>query len=382
MKVALVHDWLTGMRGGERCLEVFCELFPDADLYTLLHVKGSVSAAIEKHSIKTSFIQNLPYSHLYYRYYLPLFPKAIETFDLSEYELVLSSSHCVAKGVKTSPQTLHISYIHTAMRYIWDQYHHYFGNGRSDPLAKLTMPFLLPYLRRWDVKTGQLPTYLIASSNHVAQRIQNYYNREPVVIHPPVDVSFFKPSNKDEGYYLVVSALSPYKRVDLAIKAFNQLKWPLKIIGSGPEERRLKQIAGPTVELLGWMTDTDLREAYVACRAIVFPGEEDFGIVPLEAMACGKPVIAYGSGGVIESVIPVQNINANTPTGVFFYQQTPEAIIEALKYFESRFALFDSCQIREHVEPFDRQYFKQKIYQYIELKLREFKGISNAQEAC
>jgi glycosyltransferase involved in cell wall biosynthesis len=378
MKIALVHDWLTGMRGGEKCLEVFCELFPDADLYTLLYVKGAVSATIEKHPIKTSFIQNLPFSHRYYRYCLPLFPKAIEAFDLSEYELVLSSSHCVAKGVRTSPQTLHISYIHTPMRYIWDQYHHYFGNGRGGTLTRWIMPLVLPYLRRWDVETGQLPTYLIASSNHVAQRIQNYYHRESMVIYPPVDVGFFKPSTQDEGYYLVVSALAPYKRVDLAIEAFNRLKWPLKIIGSGQEEKRLKQIAGPTVELLGWKTENDLRSAYAACRAVVFPGEEDFGIVPLEAMACGKPVIAYGSGGVVESVIPLQNKKTVAPTGVFFYDQTPEALIEVLEYFEDQRGLFDPYQIREQVKPFDRQQFKEKVFQCVQSKFQEFKQAHHA----
>ena len=307
MKVALVHDWLTGMRGGEKCLEIFCELFPDADVYTLLHVKGSVSASIERRPIKTSFIQSLPLSKRYYRYYLPLFPKAIETFNLKDYDLVISSSHCVAKGVRTSPQACHISYIHTPMRYIWDQYDNYFSNRGAGWLSRQIMALILPYLRKWDINSGQLPTYLIASSAHVARRIQKYYHRNAVVIHPPVDTSLFKPSSKDAGYYLMVTALVPYKRVDLAIQAFNQLKFALKIIGTGPEKKFLEQMAGPTIELMGLRTDSDVREAYATCRAVIFPGEEDFGIVPLEAMGSGKPIIAYGKGGALETVIPLQN---------------------------------------------------------------------------
>lgn len=361
------------MRGGEKCLEVFCELFPDADVYTLLHVKGSVSATIEKHPIKISFIQRLPYSSRYYRYCLPLFHKAIETFNLNGYDLVFSSSHCVAKGVRTSTQTCHISYIHTPMRYIWDQYEAYFGNGRSGWMVRKWMHLLRPWLQRWDVASSQGVYAMIATSKHVADRIWRCYGRRGDVIYPPVDFQAFTISKKDEGFYLIVTALAPYKRVDLAIEVFNRLKLPLKIIGCGPDEAYLKQLAGPTVEFLNWRADSEVREAYAACRAVIFPGEEDFGIVPLEAMASGKPVIAYGRAGVLETVVPLQNTEGKPPTGIFFYEQTPEALIEAIHHFESHKNLFDPVQIREHVRPFDRHQFKERIHQYIQVKFKEFK---------
>ncbi len=361
------------MRGGEKCLEVFCELFPDADLYALLYVKGSVLPIIEKHPIKTSFIQYLPYSKRYYRYYLPFFPKAIETFDLGAYDLVFSSSHCVAKGVKTSPKTCHISYIHTPMRYIWDQYEAYFGNGRSGWMAHKGMDLMKPFLQRWDVASSRGIHVLIAASHHVADRVRRRYGRDAYVIHPPVDLHAFPISQKDNGFYLIVTALAAYKRVDLAIEAFNRLKWPLKIVGAGPEEKRLRQISGPTVEFLGWKTGKNLQEAYAACRAVILPGEEDFGIVPLEAMASGKPVIAYGKGGVLETVVPLKNCGTGYSTGVFFYEQSAESLIEAVRYFEVHREQFDPVQIHEHVKLFDRQNFKEKMYQYIMLRYKEFK---------
>ncbi len=355
-------------------MEVFCELFPDADLYTLLHVKGSVSATIGKHPIKTSFIQYLPYAKRYYRYYLPFFPKAIETFDLGTYDLVFSSSHCVAKGVKTSPKTCHISYIHTPMRYIWDQYEAYFGNGRSGWMARKGMDLMRPFLQRWDVASSCGIHVLIAASHHVADRIRRCYGRDADVIHPPVDLHAFPISQKDNGFYLIVTALAVNKRVDLAIEVFNRLKCPLKIVGAGPEEKRLRQMAGPTVEFLGWKTGTNLQEAYAACRAVILLGEEDFGIVPLEAMACGKPVIAYGKGGVLETVVPLLNPGNSHPTGVFFYEQSAELLTEAVRYFEVHREQFDPVQIHDHVKPFDRHKFKERVRQTILLKLQEFKS--------
>jgi glycosyltransferase involved in cell wall biosynthesis len=385
MKIALVHDWLTGMRGGERCLEVFCELFPEADLFTLLHRPGTVSPTIEKHAIRTSFIQQLPFSHKIYRHYLPLFPRAIESFDLSGYDLILSSSHCVAKGVRVPRGSCHIAYIYTPMRYVWDQFDAYFGEGRSGWPARTAMRFLRPRLQRWDVDSNRDIYSLIAISGHVAELIQKYYGRTAEVIYPPVDFQSFSASIGDGGFYLMVTAFAPYKRVDLAIEAFNRLKRPLKIVGAGQNEKHLRSIAGPTVEFLGWRSDAEVREMYASCRAVIFPGEEDFGIVPLEAMACGKPVIAYGKGGALETVVPLRRLRPGdpapeepNPTGLFFYEQTPEALIEAVHLFEGCRDRFDPVRIREHVKPFDRANFKDKLFRYIRMKHQEFSGSRHA----
>jgi glycosyltransferase involved in cell wall biosynthesis len=251
MKVAIVHDWLTGMRGGEKCLEVFCELFPEATIYTLLHLPGSVSPAIEDHKIETSFLQRLPFVSRRYRYYLPLFPRAAKLFQLQGYDLVLSSSHCVAKNVCVPPGACHISYVYTPMRYVWDQFDAYFGPGRASWAVRSAMRLIRPWLQTQDVAANDSVHHFVAISHHVARRIRRFYGRDAEVVHPPVDVDEFGPSAQDDGYFLMVTALAPYKRVDLAIEAFNQLGRPLKVIGSGQDEARLRRLAGPTVELLG-----------------------------------------------------------------------------------------------------------------------------------
>lgn len=388
-KVALVHDWLTGMRGGERCLEVFCELFPEADLFTLLYCQGTVSEAIEGRKIHTSFVQHLPLAKRFYRYYLPLFPLAVERFHFRGYDLILSSSHCVAKGVIPSPGALHISYTYTPMRYAWDLYDDYFG-GRVGTLRSFILQRLMAHLRRWDLEASRRVDHFVAISHHVAGRIRRHYGREAVVIHPPVDVHRFRPAEEDGDYYLVVSAFVPYKRIDLAIQAFNRLKLPLKIVGWGPEEKRWKKLAGPTVEFLGKRSDEELSGLYARCRALIFPGEEDFGIAPLEAQASGRPVIAYGKGGVLETVIPLNRspfpvprsnmehgtLNLEHPTGVFFYEQTVDALIEAIKLFEENAHRFEKKRLRDHALRFDRATFKQKLQSFIEEKWHEFKGRS------
>ena len=377
MRVALVHDWLTGMRGGERCLEAFCEIFPEAKIFTLIHIPGSVSTTIERHHIIPSFLNIFPFVKSHYRYYLPFFPLAIQSFDFHEFDLILSSSHCVAKGIRVPRETCHISYIHTPMRYIWDTHEQYFGHKACFSLEKLAMAVFRKRLQKWDVKTTTDVHMFVANSQNVAERIKHYYRREATVVYPPVGWKELAASECDEGFYLMVTAFVPYKRVDLAIKVATQSKISLKIIGKGPEERQLQKLAGPTVEFLGWKTDERVREFYRKCTALLFPGEEDFGIVPLEAMATGKPVIAYGKGGVLETVIPINPINqtekTSSPTGVFFYEQTENALSEAITLFESNRGMFQPQAIRAYVQRFDKQYFQEQINQVIMTTYQQFR---------
>lgn len=360
MRIALVHDWLTGMRGGEKCLEVLCEIFPDAPIYTLLHVKGAMSPLIESKEIHTTFVQNFPNLESKYRSYLPLFPRAIESFDFSKYDVVISSSHCVAKGAIAAPQALHICYCHTPMRYVWDMYDEYFGKNRAGIATRAAMSVIAPYLRRWDVRTAERVNFFIANSENVRKRIQRIYHRNADVIFPPVDTKQFQISNRNDGYYLIVSALVPYKRVDLAIAVFNTNGKRLLIVGKGPDEEKLHAMSKPNIEFLGWRNDAELASLYAGCTALIFPGEEDFGIVPLEAMATGKPVIAYGKGGALETV--VEGI-----TGTFFYEQTHAALASALERASS--LSFNPETIRSHAMNFSRSVYKKRMEQFIESKI-------------
>lgn len=363
--IALVHDWLTGMRGGEKVLEVLCELFPGAPIFTLLHNPGSVSPLIESHPIKTSFIQKLPLKKTRYRSYLPLFPKAIESFDFSGFDLIISTSHAVAKGAIPPKGATHICYCHTPMRYVWELYDEYFGPGRADVLTRTAMKFLAPRLRTWDVRTSDRVHAFIANSNNVAGRIQRYYGRRAEVLHALVDVSAFPLSTENDGSYLIVSALVPYKRIDLAIDACEKLGKRLNIVGIGPDLKKLKSRESETIRFLGWRSDADLARLYGSCRALLFPGVEDFGIVPLEAMACGKPVIAYAKGGALETVV-------DGVTGVLFGEQTVEGLMEAIGRSES--LPFLPSAIRTHALRFDRPVFRTKLSELIE-KIVEGAGL-------
>jgi glycosyltransferase involved in cell wall biosynthesis len=381
-RVALIHDWLTGMRGGERCLEALCDLFPEADLFTLLHVKGSVSAAIERRRIFTSAIQAMPLAASRYRYYLPLFPWAVERFALDGYDLILSGSHCVAKGVRPPPRSLHIAYVYTPMRYIWDLHEAYVGPGRMGPLSRPLLRAVSGPLRRWDIEANRRVDDFAAISRHVADRIRRHYGRAAEVIHPPVEIARFHVAGRADDYFLVGGALAPYKRIDLAIRAANRTGRRLVIVGEGQEGRRLRQMAGPTVEFLGWRPDDEFAELLSRCRALIFPGEEDFGILPVEAMACGRPVIAYGKGGVTETVIPINRAESGvrsaecdaprtphpaprTPTGVFFYEQTVEALIGAIELYERSVDHFDPEALRAHALTFDRSIFEKRMAAFV-----------------
>jgi glycosyltransferase involved in cell wall biosynthesis len=356
------------MRGGERCLEVFCELFPEAPLFTLLHSAGSVSPAIERRAIRTSFIQRLPAAERHYRRYLPLFPAAIRRFDLRGYDLILSSSHAVAKSVRVPDEALHVCYCFTPMRYMWDLYDEYFGPRAGWP-ARALMPPVAAAFRRWDRRTASGVHHFVAISRFIADRIRRAYGRESDVIYPPVDVSRFRIEESPGDFYLVVSALTPYKRVDLAVEGANYLRRRLLVVGTGPEQSRLRALAGPTVELLGWRGDAEIAELYARCRALIFPTLEDFGITPLEAMAAGRPVIAFGRGGALETVRPPGG--TEPPTGLFFDRQSADAVVDAIRRFESGHDQFEPKALRRHAEAFDRPLFKERIHGYLQARLRE-----------
>lgn len=329
MKVALVHDWLTGMRGGEKCLEAVCELFPDAPVYTLVHHPGTVSPIIERRPIHTSFVQRLPGAARHHQRYLPLFPAAVERFDLRGYDLVISLSHCVAKAVRTAPGTTHVCFCFTPMRYVWEMYDAYWGPDVAGPLTRAVMPALAAGLRRWDVSTVPRVHHFLTDCENVRRRIRTTYERDSEVIGMWIDTAIFHPAPRDlsredeDAYDLVLAALVPYKRIDLAVEAARRTGRRLVVIGSGVERARLERHAGPRTEFVGWASPETVVRYMQQARCLVFPGDEDFGLVPLEAIACGTPVVAFARGGALETV-------RDGVTGVFFQEQSADALIAAL----------------------------------------------------
>ena len=348
-RVALVHDWLTGMRGGEKVLASLCRIFPDAPILTLVHAPGTTPVIEEGRRIRTSVVQLIPGVSRFYRHMLPLFPMAIEGFDLDDVDLVISTSHCAAKAVVPAGRACHVCYCHSPMRYAWDQFDAYFGEERVGRLQNTLMRPVMAGLARWDRATAHRVDHFIANSRYVAGRIGRYYNRRASVLHPPVDTEFFTPSAAPpEPYFLVVSALVPYKRIEIAIEASRLLNVPLKIVGSGPDRARLEAMAGPTVQFLGALDADDLRAVYQRARALLLPGEEDFGIAVVEAMSCGRPVVAFSRGGARETVEP-------GVTGQLVDDQRPAAFAAAMDAIAGQ--TFDPHALHARARAFSPEHF-------------------------
>jgi glycosyltransferase involved in cell wall biosynthesis len=357
LKVAIVHYWLVGMRGGEKVIEALCEMFPTADVFTHVYRPDRISPTIRCHRVETTFIAQLPFSHRLYQLYLPLMPFALEQLDLTGYDLVVSSESGPAKGVITRPDALHVCYCHTPMRYLWSGYHAY--RGSAGPVARALMTTMMPRLRLWDLATAARVDHFVANSRNVAERIRKYYRRDAQVIYPPVELQQPNAAVQPEDFYLFVSQLVPYKGADIVIDAFNRLRKRLVVIGHGESYARLRKMCGPTVEMLGWQDAATLKNHYARCRALIFAADEDFGMVPVEAMGAGRPVIAFGRGGVRETVVP-------GITGLFFEEQTAEALIAAVGRFEAVEHSFDSAQIAAHAANFSKAVFKARMADALE----------------
>ena len=361
-RVAIVHDWLTGMRGGEYVLEAIAELFPRAELFTLLYVPGKISPVLTTLKRHTSWLQKVPMAERRYRQFLPLMPSMIERFDLTGFDLVISSSHCVAKGIRKGPGSVHVSYIHAPMRYIWDRFDDYFGPGRASFPVRAVAKWIRGPLQKWDrsVSIPERIDGLMANSKFIAGCIREAYGRESQVVYPFADLSRFTAPRKPGRNYLMVTAFAPYKRVDLAIEAFNRLALPLLIVGGGQEVDRLKKMAGPTIDFLGPVSNSIIAEMYSKCRAFVFPGLEDFGITPLEAMAAGSPVIAYGKGGASETV--------TEKTGILFPEQTVHSLVQAVKKMEAEPNQFAEVDCRARAMEFSRARFQREFVTFVRKK--------------
>jgi glycosyltransferase involved in cell wall biosynthesis len=355
-RVALVHDWLTGMRGGEKVLEAIGEIYPDAVLFTLVRVRGALTEGLERRQIRTSFVQRLPRPGRFYRHYLPLYPVAVEMFDLDGYDLVISSSHCAVKSVITRGDARHVCYCHSPMRYAWDQFDAYFGPDQVGRWPSRVLRPILAGLARWDASTAGRVDSFLANSHYVAGRIGRYYNRGSIVVYPPVDTEFYRPdpSRAQSGSdALVVSALVPYKRLDLAIEACRLARVRLRIVGQGPEEASLRKLgSGADVEFLGWRSDEEVRELYRSAAVVLLPGTEDFGIVPVEAQACGTPVVALAAGGALDTVV-------DGVTGALVPRSDPSLFSDAIRHVLAR--RLDPNAIRRHAERFSTAQFKARF---------------------
>jgi glycosyltransferase involved in cell wall biosynthesis len=377
LRIAIVHYWFVNRRGGERVVETMAKMFPEADLFSLVVDFEKLHPTLRERAIQTSFLQKVPGGRRWHRHMLPFYPLALEQFDLSGYDLVLSSESGPAKGVLTNSRTCHVCYCHSPMRYLWDFYQNY-KNGRS--LGILSRPvFLLAshYLRMWDAASAQRVDHFVANSRTVAARIRKHYRREAAVIHPPVDTRAGCLASRIEDYYLFVGQLVDYKRADIAIEACNRLGRRLHVVGEGEQYRALRRLAGPSITFCGPLSDRELHEQYAHCRALIFPGEEDFGIVPVEAMSFGRPVLAYGRGGATETVkgfLPNESPAAATSSGLFFDEQASESLTEAMLAFEKIESHFSPFWIKQSVERFDESHFTASLGKYLAEKVREFQA--------
>ena len=370
-KTAIIHDWLFSYSGSERVIESLTNLWPDADIFTLFNfLSDEEQKIVLKNKVpKTSFIQDLPFAKKSYRKYLPLFPYAIEQFDVTKYDLVISSSHAVAKGIITSPGQLHICYCHTPIRYAWDLTFQYLReSGLNKGLMGTLTKSILHYIRSWDVSSANRVDYFIANSNYISKRIRKIYRRDSVVIYPPVDTSRFTCSEKKEDYYLTASRFVPYKKIDLIVETFSQMPdKKLIVIGSGPDEKKIRSFAGPNIEFAGYKKPDEMKIIMQKAKAFVFAAEEDFGIVPIEALSCGTPVIALNKGGTAETI-------TDSVTGIHFNEQTVESLMQAVKRFESIQNSFDPKALSGYAKQFDRSVFEDKIKSFIREKSDLFFG--------
>jgi len=372
MKKALIHDWYTVYGGAERCVESFTNIWDDFDHFSLIDDLSDPhrELILKGKKTKNSFVQKLPFWKKKYRTYLPLFPFAIEQFDLSDYELILSSSSSVAKGVLTTPSQLHIAYVYSPVRYAWDLYHQYLKESKLDSGVKgLIAKYFLFKLRAWDFSTANRPDHYSAISHFVAKRIKKVYNKEALVIYPPVDTDSFTLTTETSDYYITCSRMVPYKKIDLIVEAFSKTNKKLIVIGDGPDFKKIKKLASSNVELKGYVEKEEMLDIIKRAKAFIFAAEEDFGIAPIEAQACGVPVIAYGKGGALETIIGVssdENFDDKSVTGIFFKEQMSSSLLEAVNYFEKNEASFDRKIIRKNAERFSKDRFEKEFKETIE----------------
>ncbi|KAF1086048.1 GDP-mannose-dependent alpha-(1-6)-phosphatidylinositol monomannoside mannosyltransferase [Sporotomaculum syntrophicum] len=365
MKIALVHDWLTNYGGAERVIESFHSVFPAAPVYTIFYDQSRLPDSFKYMDIRTSFLQKIPFGRKKHQFFLQFMPLAVEQFNLSEYDLVLSSSSSCAKGIITGTGTCHICYCNTPMRYAWDFYHEYIG--KKGLLMRSYIAWQMKQIRQWDRISADRVDYYIANSHHVAGRIKKHYRHDSNVIYPPVDTDFYHPNGDKRNFFLCGGRLVGYKRTDLAVAAFSRLQLPLWVIGDGEEYKNLKKIAGPCVKFLGKVNDSELRSLYQQCRAFIFPGEEDFGIMPVEAQACGRPVIAFGRGGALETVIDGQ-------TGMFFTEQSVDSLMIAVNRFINSESNYIQETIADFAKRFGKARFELEINDFVTSKYNEYKS--------